>query len=410
MALTDTAIRALRPAEKPFKRADAKGLYVEVFPSGSKLWRFKYRLGGKEKRLALGAYPEVTLAEARKRRDEARRSVEAAVDPSLERKRAKVAAKLSADDSFERIAEEFIDKMVAEGRTAATVSKVRWFLSLLKPAIGHMPINEVDPQLLLAALKKLETKGNYETAKKTRSFASRVFRFGVATGRAKADPAALLTGALIAPKAKHYAAILEPAKLGELLRAIDDYSGSPVSKAALQIAPHVFVRPGELRHAEWQELDLASGVWKIPAGKMKARREHSVPLSRQVVAILRDLRALTGPKGYVFPAVYTSRRPMSENTMNASLRRMGFAKDEATAHGFRSTASTLLNESGLWNADAIERALAHGHSNAVRGTYARGQHWAERVKMAQWWSDYLDKLRLGGEFAPMRPSLEGAAR
>lgn len=403
MALTDTAIRALRPSEKPFKRADSKGLYVEVFPAGSKLWRFKYRIGGKEKRLALGSYPEVTLAEARRRRDEARKSVDASVDPSLERKRAKVAAKLSSDDSFERIAQEYIAKMVAEGRAPATVSKVRWFLSLLKPAIGTMPIREVDPQFLLAALKNLEAKGNYETAKKTRSFASRVFRFAVATGRAKADPAALLSGALIAPKAKHYAAILEPAKLGELLRAIDEYGGSPVSKAALQIAPHVFVRPGELRHAEWEEMDLKEAIWRIPAGKMKARREHSVPLSKQVVAMLFELRALTGPRGFVFPAVHTSRRPMSENTINASLRRMGFTKDEATAHGFRSTASTLLNESGLWNADAIERALAHGHSGAVRGSYARGQYWDERVKMAQWWSDYLDRVKAGGEVVDLRP-------
>ena len=219
----------------------------------------------------------------------------------------------------------------------------------------------------------------------------------MATGRAKADPAALLKGALISPKARYYAAILDPAKLGELLRAIDDFSGSPITRFALQLAPHVFVRPGELRHAEWNEIDLGEAVWRIPAGKMKARREHSVPLSRQVIALFRDLRALTGPKGVVFPALHTTRRPMSENTVNAAFRRMGFDKDEVTAHGLRSTASTLLNESGLWNPDAIERALAHGFSDAVRGAYHRGQHWEERVRMAQWWSDFLDELKMGAE-------------
>lgn len=396
MPLKDPEIRGFTPLNKPFKRADAKGLYVEVFPNGSKLWRFKYRIAGKEKRLALGAYPEVSLAEARKRRDEARSKVDADRDPALERKRRKALAKVSANDSFERIAEEYIAKMAKEGRADSTLLKARWFLSLLAPAIGKMAISEVDPQLLLAALKKLEAKGNYETAKKTRSFASRVFRFAVATGRAKADPAMLLQGALISPKAKHYAAILEPAKLGELLRAIEDYSGSPISKLALQIAPHVFVRPGMLRHADWSEIDLGEKVWRIPAGKMKARKPHSVPLSNQVVALLVELRALTGPKGFAFPAVHTSLRPMSENTLNAAFRRMGFTKEEISAHGLRSTASTLLNESGQWNPDAIERALAHGFSDAVRGAYHRGEHWPERVKMAQWWSDYLDQIRKGG--------------
>ncbi len=397
MALKDAEIRALQAIDRPVRKADGKGLYVEVFPNGSKLWRLKYRMAGKEKRLALGAYPEITLAEARKRRDSARRQIDEGIDPSIARKRAKAAAMVSAHDSFDPIAREYIEKMAKEGRAEATLRKARWFADLLQPAIGTMPVSEVDPQLLLAALKKLEAKGNYETAKKTRSFASRVFCYAVATGRAKADPAALLKGALISPKARHYAAILDPAKLGELLRAIDDFSGSPITRFALQLAPHVFVRPGELRHAEWNEIDLGEAVWRIPAGKMKARREHSVPLSRQVIALFRDLRALTGPKGFVFPALHTTRRPMSENTVNAAFRRMGFDKDEVTAHGLRSTASTLLNESGLWNPDAIERALAHGFSNAVRGAYHRGQHWEERVRMAQWWSDFLDQRREGAE-------------
>lgn len=401
MPLKDAEIRAIRAVDKPVRKADAKGLYVEAFANGSKLWRFKYRFAGKEKRLALGAYPEVSLAEARKRRDKARAKVQQGVDPSLERKREKAAAKIGSENSFERVAEEYLSKMEREGRAPATLQKARWFLSLLKPAIGSMPVSEVDPQMLLAALRKLEARGNYETCKKVRSFASRVFRFAVASGRASNDPAALLQGALISPKAKHYAAILEPGKLGELLQAIDGFTGSPITKFALQIAPHVFVRPGELRHAEWSEIDLTESIWRIPPKKMKARRRHDVPLSDQVVQLFEALWHLTGPTGFVFPALHTSLRPMSENTLNAAFRRMGFGKDEVTAHGFRATASTLLNESGLWLPDAIERALAHGHSSATRGAYARGQYWEERIKMAQWWSDHLDKLRDGGEVIPL---------
>ena len=393
MPLTDTKIRALKADARPFKKADSKGLYIEVFPNGSKLWRQKYRFIGTEKRLALGAYPDVSLSEARKRRDEARSKIEKGIDPSLERKQTKAAAKLSAENSFESLALEYLRKMEMEGRADATLSKARWFLHLLSPAIGAMPVADVDPQMLLAAIKKIESKGNYETAKKIRSFSSRVFRFAVATGRAKTDPAAALSGALISSKAKHYAAILEPLKFGELLRAIDTFSGSPVTMFALKIAPHVFVRPGELRQAEWSELDLEQAIWRIPAGRMKARRPHTLPLSSQTVALFRQLGELTGPSGFVFPALHTSKRPMSENTINVAFRRMGFGKDEITAHGLRSTASTLLNESGLWNPDAIERALAHGFSDAVRAAYHRGQHWDERVKMAQWWSDHIDELK-----------------
>lgn len=393
MPLNDLKIRAMKPGPKAVKYFDGKGLYIEISTAGSKLWRFKYRFAGKEKRLALGAYPEVTLVEARKRRETARRQIENGIDPLVDRKRAKAAACSEASDSFEAIANEYIVKMQKEGKADATVLKAQWFLSILKPAIGEMPIKSVEPQMLLAALKKLEGKGNYETAKKTRSFASRVFRFAVATSRTTNDPAALLDGALISHKAKHYAAILEPRKFGELLRAIEEFDGSPITKYALKIAPHVFVRPGELRHAEWLEISFEEAIWRIPPHKMKARRPHAVPLSEQVVKLLSELRQLTGPEGYVFPALYSPRRPMSENTLNVAFRRMGFGKDEITSHGLRSTASTLLNESGLWNPDAIERALAHGFSDAVRGAYHRGQHWDERVKMAEWWSNYLDFLK-----------------
>ena len=402
MALKDAEIRAFRASDTPYKRADSGGLYIEVFPNGSKLWRWKFRVAGKEKRMALGAYPTVSLADARKRRDAEKKKLEFGTDPAIDRKRAKAAAKISAANTFAAIAKEYIDsKMVGEGRAEATIFKARWFLEQLEPAIGNMPISDVDPQMLLGALKRLEAKGRHETAKKCRSFASRVFRYGVATGRCKADPAQLLNGALITPKARHYAAILEPSKLGELLRAIEEYTGGPITKAALQIAPHVFVRPGELRHAEWSEFDLKEGIWNLPATKMKARRAHAVPLSRQVKEMLLELRGLTGAGKYVFPSAYGASRPMSENTLNASFRRMGFAKDEVTAHGLRATASTMLNESGQWNPDAIERALAHGESNATRGAYHRGLYWDERVKMAEWWSDFLDRTRQSGVVIPL---------
>lgn len=404
MALTHSNIKSFLPQNRPYKRADAQGLYVEIFPNGSKLWRWKYRYAEKEKRLSLGAWPEVSLAKARELRNNARQQLLEGHDPAMQRKKQKAIAIFDSNNSFKDIGQEYIDKkMIGDGRAPATVKKALWFLELLAPAIGIMPINEVDPQMLLAALRKLEAKGNFETAKKCRSFASRVFRYGIWTGRCKQDPAAFLIGALVSPEAKHYAAILEPTKLGGLLRAIDGYGGTPITQYALRIAPHVFLRPGELRHAEWEELDFEAAIWRIPAGKMKARRAHAEPLSRQVIEYLHELKNITGNVGYVFPSLYTPKRPLSENTINAALRRMGFSKDEATGHGFRSTASTLLNESGLWNPDAVERALSHSDSDAVRGAYSRGNYWEERVKMAQWWSDYLDKIKAGGEVIPIKP-------
>lgn len=399
MALSDTAIRAAKPRMKEWKLADEKGLYLLLTPAGGKLWRLKFRHNGREKKLSLGQYPEVSLSQARKLRDEARAKLSAGQDPALERKKDKLKRQFAAGATFEAVATEYIDrKMTGDGKALATIVKARWFLEQLKPAIGNMPLNDVDPQMMLAALKRLEARGVLETAKKCRSFASRVFRYGVATGRCQADPTHLLQGALVAPKARHFAAILEPEKLGELLRAIDGFSGHPVTVAALKMAPHVFVRPGELRHAEWKEISLEEKVWRIPPEKMKARRAHEVPLSKQVLEILRGLKPVTGHGNFVFPSAAGGSRPMSENTINACFRRMGFGKDEITAHGLRSTASTLLNESGKWSADAIERALAHGDSNKVRAAYHRGAHWQERVKMAQWWSDYLDQLR--NDFAP----------
>lgn len=394
MAFNHQEIKGFQPTDKPYKKADSKGLYLLVKPNGSKLWYYKYRFGGIEKKMPLGAFPEIGLGAARDERDRAKVSITDGIDPMRERKREKAQIKLGAENTFESVASAYIeDKMVGEGRAEATLRKARWFLDLLKPAIGNMPINDVDPQLMLASLKKLEAKGNLETAKKCRSFASRVFRYGAAMGLCQNDPTAILQGALITPKARHYAAILEPEKLGELLRAIDGFECYPVTKLALKIAPHIFVRPGELRHGEWEEINWDKATWTIPEGKMKARRTHVVPLSRQVLELFRQLEPVSGGKGFIFPAFHTRLRPMSENTINAAFRRMGFTKDEVTAHGLRSTASTMLNESGLWHPDAIERALAHGDSNAIRGVYNRGNYWDERIKMAQWWSDYLDGLR-----------------
>ena len=396
MALTTQQVRGFKPKDKPYKKGDERGLYLLVKPNGSKLWHLKYRFGGREKKMPIGAFPEVGLAQARHERDRARLAIADGIDPMRERKREKAQIKLGAENTFASVAQTYIEeKMVREGRAEATLRKARWFLDLLKPAVGNMPLNDVDPQLMLAALKKLEAKGNLETAKKCRSFASRVFRFGAAMGLCESDPTSILKGALVSPKARHYAAILEPEKLGQLLRAIDGYECYPVTKFALQIAPHIFVRPGELRHGEWEEIDWDKATWTIPEGKMKARRTHVVPLSRQVLELFRELKSISGGRGYIFPAFHTRQRPMSENTINTAFRRMGFTKDEVTAHGLRSTASTMLNESGLWHPDAIERALAHGDSNAIRGVYNRGNYWDERVKMAQWWSDNLDKLRKG---------------
>jgi integrase len=249
-------------------------------------------------------------------------------------------------------------------------------------------------------LRRIETTGNYETARRVLQLAGRVFRYAVATARLASDPTRDLRGALTAPQAKHYGAITDAERAGALLRAIDAYEGMGITKFALQLSPHVFVRPGELRHAEWAEIDLDGGLWTIPAEKMKMRKAHMVPLSRQSIELFRELLPVTGPVGYVFPSVRTRTRPMSENTVNAGLRRLGFSGDEMTAHGFRAMASTLLNESGKWSPDAIERALAHGDDDRVRAAYHRGAHWKERVAMAQWWSDYLDQLRHGAEIVP----------
>jgi integrase len=397
MALTDTALRNAKPRPKPYKLSDAGGLFALVQPNGSKLWRLKFRIAGKEKKLALGVYPNVTLMKARELAAGARKRLADGRDPAAEKQAAKVAKALSAENTFASVAEELIAKREAEGVSPVTAAKARWLVARFGAAFTKRPVAEIEPAELLAVLKSIERRGQLETARRAREFASRVFRYAIATARASRDVAADLRGALTVPTVRHRAALIEPEAIGGLLRAIDGLNGQPATIYALRLAPHVFTRPGELRHMEKTELNVEDAVWRIPAGKMKMRKDHDVPLSTQAVAIIKEALAVSGDGSYVFPAIGKPGRPLSENTLNAALRRLGYSGDEMTAHGFRAMASSLLNESGKWSPDAIERALAHGDGNTVRGIYNRSAYWAERVEMAQWWSDQLDTLRKGGE-------------
>ena len=405
MALTDVAIRGAKPKPKPYKLTDSAGLFLLVQPTGGKLWRLKYRIDGREKKLGLGTYPDVSLSEARTRRDNARTQLAHGKDPSREKQREKARERINASNTFNAIATEYCQKRRRDGTKGwapATATRSEYLLSLLSAPIGQLAINEIEPADVLAAIRKIEGRGNLESARRTLQLASAVFRYAVATARLSSDPTRDLRGALTAPTVTHYGAITDASHVGQLLRAIDGYDGQGYTKLAMQIAPHVFVRPGELRHAEWGEFDLDAGLWTIPAGKMKMRKAHHVPLSRQAVELFRNVYSITGPTGYAFPSVRSASRPMSENTINAGLRRLGYSSNEMTAHGFRAMASTLLNESGKWHPDAIERALAHGDSDKVRAAYHRGAHWNERVEMAQWWSDYLDELRKGSDVVPLK--------
>ncbi|MDR6128767.1 integrase [Sphingomonas sp. SORGH_AS802] len=393
--LTVVQIRALKPAERPYKVADSDGLYLLVQPSGALLWRFRYRCCGIERKLSLGSFPDVSLVQARRKRDEAKAELDDGIDPVEEKRQRRLKAELAAQTTFALVAGEYIEKMEREGRSPATIKKARWFLELLD-GIAKRPIAAITPHELLDVLKRVERRGHHETALRLRSFAGRVFRYGFATLRTERNPADILRGALTVPRVKHHAAIVEPKKVGDLLRAIDGYTGRPETLHTLRIAPHVFLRPGGLRQAKWSEIDFAEKVWRVPAERMKMKQPHAVPLSRQVLFLLQDLRSLARDSEFLFPALHTTKRCISDNTLNVALRRLGFENDEMTSHGFRAMASTLLNESGLWHPDAIERALAHGEKDKVRAAYHRGAHWAERVRMAQWWSDYLDQLRIGG--------------
>lgn len=394
MALTDVALRNARPMAKPYKLADERGLYLLVTPSGGRLWKVKFRNNvGTEKKLSLGAYPEVGLKCARERRDEARRLLANGIDPAVQKRRDKHAAMVGASNTFSVVAKAYIAKNQRDGLAEATVQKREWFVRLVERSLGNRPVAEIAPYEVLDAVRPFEASKNDEKAHRTLQFIGQVFRYAVANQLAPSDPTRDLRGALAKRKQKHHAAILEPSKAGEMLRAIDGYEGHPSTRIALQLSALLFVRPGELRRAEWAEIDLGSNVWRIPAAKMKARMEHAVPLSCQALALFGEAEMLSGGGRYVFPSIRSPLNSMSENTVNASLRRLGFTGDEMTAHGFRAMASTLLNESNKWSPDAIERSLAHKDKDTIRAAYHRGAHWAERVEMAQWWADYLDELR-----------------
>lgn len=382
--LTEVAVKAAKPKGKAYKLFDERGMYLLVSATGARLWRLKYRQDGVERLLSLGAYPDVSLKRAREKRDEARRRVADGIDPRKTR---------VSDDTFEAVAREWLGKQSA--LAASTVRRDRDRLeNFVFPYLGRRTLKTITAADLLHVLRRIEARGTHETAHRTRAVVGRVFRYAVATGRAERDISADIRGALTPSRAKHYPAITEPRKIGELLRAIDGYVGQPQVETALRMAPYVFVRPIELRGARWAEVDLKAAEWRIPGSRMKGKREHVVPLADQVVRLLRQLEPITGAGDLLFPSLRTASRPISEVTLNAALRRMGFSKDEHCPHGFRSMASTRLNEMGFPPTD-IELQLAHREKDEVRAAYNRALRLDERRKMMQFWADYLDGLRAG---------------
>ncbi len=397
MALTEFAIKSAKPAAKIVKLSDGGGLQLWITPDGAKRWRKAYRFNGIQKTLALGVYPDVGLRDARDSCEAAKRLLATGADPSHSRKTEKAAKVEASANTFAIMATELMDKKRRESKSERTMRKIEWLIMLASPSLGPRPIAEIKAPEILAVLRVLEMRGRLETARRLRATIGEVFRLAVQTGRADSDPTGALKGALASPVVTHRAAILDPLKLGALFRATATYQGAPETVAALELAALTFVRPGELRAAEWQEFDVESAVWSIPAGRMKMGRPHKVPLAPRALDVLAELRTITGAGKYLFPSVRSTTRCMSENTINAALRRLGFLKEEMTGHGFRSAASSFLNESGLWHADAIERQLAHVDGDSVRRAYARAEFWDERVKMMSWWAIRCEELRRGGQ-------------
>ena len=391
MPLSDVAIRKAKATDKAQRLFDGFGLYLEVTPAGSKLWRQKYRFAGKEKRLAHGSYPTVTLAEARERREEARKLLSKGLDPAEHRRASRAAAEDRAGNSFEVIAREWLGRQAWVPHYRVKVEA--WFTNDIFPWIGGRPVAEITAPEFLRCARRMESRGAIESAHRMLQNCGQVMRYAVATGRADRNPIPDLRGALATPPERHYAAITDPKQIGGLLRAIDAYHGSLPTKIALQLAPLTFVRPGELRNAEWSEIDLEAAEWSIPAGKMKMRQPHLVPLSRQAVELLTELQPLTGRRQYVFPGGRSPKVPMSNNALNAALRRMGYDKDTMTAHGFRAMARTVLDEELGFRPDYIEHQLAHAVRDPNGRAYNRTAHLAERRKMMQAWADYLDALK-----------------
>ena len=392
--LSEVSLRAVKPSDKPFKVYDERGLYLQVFPAGGRLWRLKYRVAGREKLLALGSYPDVGLKRAREKRDEARKQIADGIDPSAKRR----AEKAATANTFEAIGREWIELQRKRLGEKTYARNLRFLEQFLFPGVGRHPISAIRAQELLAVLKRIEERGFHETAHRVRSISGNVFRYAIATGRAERDISTDLRGALAPVVTKNRAAITDPVRIGELLRAIQVYRGQPVTQAALKLAPLTFVRPGELRGAEWSEFNLDAKLpeWRIPAARMKMDEEHVVPLSHQAVAVLREIEPLTRGGRFVFPSLRGAHRPISENTVNVALRTLGYSGDDMTGHGFRAMASTCLNEQGF-PPDVIELQLAHAERNEVRAAYNRASRMADRRKMMQAWADYLDGLRAAGK-------------
>jgi len=400
--LTDTQIRSTKPSEKEIKLFDGGGLFLLVTPSGGKLWYLKYRFAGKERKLSFGTYPSLSLADARQRREDAKKLLVNDVDPGEVKKAQKAAKVAVTENSFEVVALEWHARQKTvwtEGHAQRTLQRLE--RDIFRP-IGKRPIGEITPPELLAVFRQIEARGAFETAHRARFVCGQIFRYAVATGRAERDPAADLRGALTPLKEKHHASITDPKEVAPLLRAIDGYQGSFVVKSALQLAPLVFVRPGELRQAEWTEIDLDAAEWNIPAERMKMKQPHLVPLSARAVEILGELKALTGASRYVFPSGRSFARPMSNNAINAALRRMGFDKDEMTGHGFRAMARTILDEVLQVRPDFIEHQLAHAVKDPNGRAYNRTSHLAERRNMMDLWADYLEGLKSGAKVIPLR--------
>ncbi|GAM09352.1 integrase [Geobacter sp. OR-1] len=400
--LSELQVKNAKPAPKEQKIFDGGGLYLLVTPSGGKLWNFKYRFEGKEKKIALGAYPSITLADARQRREDARKLIANGVDPSEFKKAQKATTLSETENSFEVVAREWHLKFSHTwSEVHSTTLKERLEKDVF-PYLGARQIGEIKPPELLAVLRRIESRGALDTAHRIRFMCGQIFRYAIATGRAERDPAADLRGALPPVKYGHRAAPTDPVKVAPILRAIDEYEGSFVVKCALQLAPLWFVRPGELRHAEWSEIDFDNEQFNIPAVKMKMKEPHIVPLSMQAVKVLRELQPLTGSGRYLFPCHRSPLRCMSDNAINAALRRMGFEKHEITGHGFRAMARTILDEVLQFRPDFIEHQLAHAVRDPNGRAYNRTSHLAERRKMMQTWADYLDGLKTGAKVIPFK--------
>lgn len=400
--LTDKEIQNAKPKDKPYRLADGGGLYLEIAVGGSKLWRWKYRVAGKEKRLAIGVYPEVRAPDARKLMAEARTKLKEGIDPSAEKRAKREQDKVAGDYTFEAVARMWFEKAHISLAETTRDKNLRFLEQDVFPFIGSRPISSLAAPDLLSVIRRIDGRGANDIARRVHNLCGRAFRYAVGHGLCDRDPSRDIELADILPavKVRHHASVTDPKGAGELLRAIDGFTGSFTTRCALRFAPLVFVRPGELRHAEWTEFDYDKAEWRIPAGKMKMREQHIVPLSQQAIAVLSELNQVTGHGRYVFPSERGGGRPMSENTVNAALRRLGYTTDEMTGHGFRSMASTLLHELGYPH-QVIERQLAHGERNQVSAAYNFAEHLPERRKMMQQWADYLDKLKAGAEVIPL---------